>query len=118
MQIKTWGGEKLHDSIPNLYYRLAFENNLLAQFITQPSGSIICANISACQMLGWTEAELCQMNRDEIVDLDDNRYHDALKTRSDQGEVCTEIFLFVRMVQNFQHVFIRRSLMMIKVMIG
>lgn len=85
----------MHDSIPNLYYRLAFENNLLAQFITQPSGSIICANISACQMLGWTEAELCQMNRDEIVDLDDNRYHDALKTRSDQGEVCTEIF-FIR----------------------
>ncbi len=95
MQIKTWGGEKLHNSIPNLYYRLAFENNLLAQFITQPSGSIICANISACQMLGWTEAELCQMNRDEIVDLDDNSYHDALKTRSDQGEVCTEIF-FIR----------------------
>lgn len=85
----------MHVSIPNLYFRLAFENSLLAQFIAQPSGSIICANISACKMLGWTEEELCQMTRNDIVDLDDQRYHDALKTRSNQGEVCTEMF-FVR----------------------
>ena len=95
MQKRTWGGENLHDSIPNLYYRLAFENNLLAQFITQPSGSIICVNISASQMLGWTEEELSQMNRDDIVDLEDRRYHEAVNTRAIQGEVCTEMF-FIR----------------------
>lgn len=92
---RTWGGDNLHDSIPNLYYRLAFDNNLLAQFITQPSGSIVRANVSACQMLGYTEEELCQMTRDDIVDLTDQRYYDALNIRSNQGEVSTELF-FIR----------------------
>jgi diguanylate cyclase (GGDEF)-like protein/PAS domain S-box-containing protein len=85
------GGENLHNLIPDIYYRFAFENSLDAILLTRPSGSIVRANSAACLMFNRTEEEICQLGRYGIVDIDDPRLNDAIKERNEKGEVRVEL---------------------------
>lgn len=91
MQIKTWGGDTLHNFMSDKYYRYAFENSLSAVLITKPNGVIVSANKTACTMFGRSEEELQQIGRNGIVDLDDPRLLIALKEREEKGEVSVEL---------------------------
>ena len=91
MQIKTWGGDTLHNFMSDKYYRYAFENSLSAVLITKPNGVIVSANKAACTMFGRSEEELQQIGRNGIVDLDDPRLLIALKEREEKGEVSVEL---------------------------
>jgi|GEM_PF-751242 len=91
MQNKTWGGDTLHNFMPDKYYRYAFENSLSAILITKPDGSIVSANQAACLLFGLSETELQQVGRNGIVDLEDPRLYLALKEREEKGEVSVEL---------------------------
>jgi len=53
-------------------YRALFFHSLDGVFFTDPtSGVILAANPAACALLGMTEAEICAVARDGIVDPDD-----------------------------------------------
>lgn len=95
MQKRTWGGEMLHDFIPDKYYRYAFENSLSAILITKPDGTIVSANQAACTMLGYSERELQLLGRNGVADMSDSRLYRALKEREENGEVIAELY-FVR----------------------
>ena len=52
-------------------FRALFENSPDAFLLTTPDGSILAANPAACAMTGWTEEELCEMGRSDIMDAND-----------------------------------------------
>jgi len=85
------GGENLHNSIPDKYYRFAFENSLDAVLLTRPHGSIERANNAACLMFERSENEICKLGRYGIVDIDDPRVSDAIKERDEKGEARVEL---------------------------
>lgn len=91
MQITTWGGDTLHDLMPDKYYRYAFENSLSAVLITKMDGSIVSANQAACKMFGRSEEELSQIGRNGIVDVNDPRLCPALNKREETGEASVEL---------------------------
>ena len=68
-------------------FRVLFEHNLDAIFLTFPDGRVTAANPAACAMFGRTEAELCQLGRAGVVDLDDPRLPAALEERKRTGHV-------------------------------
>src|SRR5581483_6336321 len=64
-------------------YRALFFHSLDGVFFTDPtSGVILAANPAACALLGMTEAEICAVARDGIVDPDDRA-----RTESFRGEL-------------------------------
>jgi len=46
-------------------YRSIFDHSLDAMLLTAPDGEILAANLQACAMLGYTEAELQQLDREQ-----------------------------------------------------
>ncbi|HKI52159.1 MAG TPA: PAS domain S-box protein [Geothermobacteraceae bacterium] len=77
--------QQLHASEQN--FRVLFEHNLDAVFLTFPDGRITAANPAACAMFGRTEAELCQLGRAGVLDLGDQRLAAALEARKRTGHV-------------------------------
>lgn len=77
------------------YYRIIFENSMDAIMLTSPDGSVFRANPAACQMLQRTEDEICQIGRSGIADMEDPRLEEALKERSKNGKIRTEL-TFIR----------------------
>jgi len=88
---KKPGGENLHNLIPDKYYRFAFENSLDAILLTHPNGLIIRANNAACLMFDRSEAEICNLGRCGIVDINDPRLYEAIKERDEKGEARAEL---------------------------
>ncbi len=72
-------------------YRAFFEHSLDAVLLTAPEGRILAANTAACQMFGRTEAEICQVGRNGLVDLDDPRLPVALEERKRTGRFVGEL---------------------------
>jgi PAS domain S-box-containing protein len=72
-------------------YRAFFENSLDAILLTSPDGSIQAANPAACKMLGRTEAEICALNRSELVDTNDPRVAVLLEERARTGNAFGEL---------------------------
>ncbi|GFO70059.1 hypothetical protein GMLC_36380 [Geomonas limicola] len=72
-------------------YRILFENNMDAVFLTIPDGRVIAANPAACTMFGWTEEELCRIGRAGVMDLKDPRLPEALAQRALQGRYQCEL---------------------------
>jgi diguanylate cyclase (GGDEF)-like protein/PAS domain S-box-containing protein len=77
--------------IKDEYYRFIFENSLDALLLTSPNGEIYLANAAACEMFQRTEAEICQLGRNGIVDLSDARLEKALADREKNGKIHTEL---------------------------
>jgi PAS domain S-box-containing protein len=67
-------------------YRTLFVNSLDAVLLTAPDGSILAANDAACQILGRSEAEICQIGRGGVVDTSDPRLAAALAERARTGK--------------------------------
>jgi PAS domain S-box-containing protein len=68
-------------------FRVLFEHNLDAVFLTFPDGRVTAANPAACAMFGRTEAELCQLGRAGVLDPADPRLAAALEERKRTGHV-------------------------------
>ena len=66
-------------------YRLLFETSIDAFLLTTPDGSIHAANPAACQMFGWTETEIKQLGRSDVLDTSDSRLPLALEERANKG---------------------------------
>jgi PAS domain S-box-containing protein len=76
-------------------YRALFENSLEAILLTVPDGRILAANPAACRLFGRTEAEICRLGRDGLVDPTDPRLAGALAERAQAGKAQREM-MFVR----------------------
>jgi len=75
--------------------RILFDSSLDAVIIATPSGAIVAANPAACALLGSTEAELCRIGREGVVDPADPRFAEALAVREQTGRFRGEL-TFVR----------------------
>ncbi len=74
-----------------MYYRLLFEHSADAILLTAPDGSIYYANPAACRMLQRTEAEICSLGRNGVIDLTDPRLPAALEERERTGRFKGEL---------------------------
>ncbi len=74
-----------------MYYRLLFEHCDDAVFLTSPDGSIYSANPAACRMFQRTEAEICSVGRNDLIDPDDPRMPAALEERERTGRFKGEL---------------------------
>lgn len=72
-------------------YRSVFENSLDGILLTSPDGRILAANPAACAMFRLSEAEICRLGRDRLVDLTDPNLRKALAEREQTGKVVSEI---------------------------
>lgn len=79
---------EIHDQ-----YTLLFNNSLDAILITSPNGAIISVNAAASKMFGWTEEELCNLKRDDVVDLNHPQLSIALEERAQTGHYQGELKL-------------------------
>ncbi len=66
-------------------YKQVFENNLDALILSSPDGQIIEANPATSKLFGWTKKEICQLTRNDILDLSDPRLSRALDSRNRKG---------------------------------
>lgn len=66
-------------------YRSLFENAMDAFILASPDGHIIAANPAACNMFQYTETEMCDVGRSEIIDTSDPRFEILLAERAANG---------------------------------
>jgi PAS domain S-box-containing protein len=74
-------------------YRSLYENSTDAILLTATDGRIFSANPEACRMLQRSEAEICQIGRNGVVDLNDPRLPLALQERARTGRFRGELNL-------------------------
>ncbi len=74
-------------------FRFLFENSIDAILLSSPEGKIEAANPAACDMFGRTEAEICRLGREALVDARDPRLPAFLEERTRVGRVRSEINL-------------------------
>jgi PAS domain S-box-containing protein len=72
-------------------YRSFFEQSIDAILLTAPDGTIFAANPAACQIFDRTEAEICQLGRDGLIDITDPRLAPALEQRARTGRFKGEL---------------------------
>jgi PAS domain S-box-containing protein len=72
-------------------FRTLFENSGDAILLTAPDGKVYAANPAACRMFGRSEAEICRLGRDGVVDVHDPRLQVALETRQRTGQFRGEL---------------------------
>lgn len=72
-------------------FRSIFNNSLDGIVYATPDGRIIAANPSVCEMLGWSEQELCEGGRNLIVDATDPRLLKAIEEPTRSGRFRGEI---------------------------
>lgn len=75
-------------------YQIQFEQSLDGIFITDAQGHIIDANPAASDILGWRREELKGRSREEIMDIRDSNYQQALENRNKTGTYQLEINMF------------------------
>ncbi|HYW04692.1 MAG TPA: EAL domain-containing protein [Gammaproteobacteria bacterium] len=66
-------------------YRLLFDSNLYGFLLTRTDGAIRQANVAACRMLGYSEAELIEGGRALVRDPDDPEWERLLEHRRRTG---------------------------------
>ena len=67
-------------------FQLLFENSLDGVLQTTTDGTILSANMAACEIFGWTEDQLRQRGRDGVVVKSDPRLARLLDERSRTGK--------------------------------
>lgn len=72
-------------------YRSIFENSSVAILLTTTDGGILSANEYTCSLLGYTEAELCKIGRQGIMDSNDIRLSALLAQQSQTGKIKGEL---------------------------
>ncbi len=74
-------------------YRLVLQNSMDAILLAEPGGTIFSANPAACEMFQRSEEEICQLGRNELVDITDPRVDILLEERKRTGKGSGEITL-------------------------
>ncbi|QDG53045.1 PAS domain S-box protein [Persicimonas caeni] len=77
-------------------YRAVFEYSVDAMLLTAPDGRILSANPAACELLGYTESEICELSREGVVDTTDERLSELLAIREATGKFQGEVQLVHR----------------------
>ncbi|WP_347839829.1 PAS domain S-box protein [uncultured Draconibacterium sp.] len=72
-------------------YRLVLENSIDAILLTSPGGQVFSVNTAAEKMFGRSEKEICQLGRENLVDLTDPRLALLIQERSKKGKAIGEI---------------------------
>jgi PAS domain S-box-containing protein len=62
-------------------FRVLFENSPDAVFLTSSDGSVAAANPAACNMLGYSEEEICKLGLSGVIDPDEPRLSAVLEER-------------------------------------
>lgn len=84
-------------------YRSIYNNSNVAILLTMPDdGRIISANSFACRLFGYTEAEICQLGRAGLIDLNDERIPALLEEREKNGYASGEIRFIRKNGQKFE----------------
>ena len=68
-------------------FRSLFESSPDAVFLTILDGRVSACNSAACEMLGYSEAEICRLGRSGIMDETDLRLTEGMKNRQSIGKV-------------------------------
>lgn len=68
-------------------YRALYEHSPEGVLFTSPDGRVLAANPAACAILGRTEAEICAVGRERMMDHDDPRWAGMLAERERRGVV-------------------------------
>ena len=76
-------------------YRAVFEHSMEAVLIISPDGHIYAANPAACVLFGYSEEELRELTRNDLVDPSSPQLHELLATRARTGRARGEV-TFVR----------------------
>lgn len=76
-------------------YRSLFNNSIDGILLATSDGDVLEANPEACRILGITEEEVCGRNRQEIVDVADQRVATLLEERARTGKARGEV-MFIR----------------------
>lgn len=75
-------------------FQAFFENSMDGILLTAPDGSILSANPAACDMLGRTEKEICELGRTGLVDTSDPRLTELLAERKKSGKTSGELTMY------------------------
>lgn len=67
-------------------YRLLFEHSIDGIFVSRAGSRIIAANPAACQMFGYSEAELLEAGGQAVIDATDPRVEPAMQVRARDGQ--------------------------------
>ncbi|MCA9917228.1 MAG: PAS domain S-box protein, partial [Anaerolineales bacterium] len=76
-------------------YRELFTNSIVSILLTDSAGEILHANPAACELFGYSEAELLSGRRELIINPDDSRFPKLLADRNRNGRTQGEMS-FVR----------------------
>ena len=74
-------------------YHFLFESSIDAVLLASTAGNIYSANPAACKMFGRSEAGICALGRNGIVDVSDRRLPLALEERDRTGRYIGERML-------------------------
>lgn len=74
-------------------YRSLFQSSQDAVILGTPDGRVLATNPAACQMLGYSEAELREVGRAGLFDPCDPDLAAALRTRAARGQVKAELLV-------------------------
>lgn len=66
-------------------YRALYEFSPDGVLFTSPDGRVLAANPAACEILGWTEEEICALGRHGLADPSDDRWDALLAERERSG---------------------------------
>ncbi len=83
-------------------FRSIFENSGDGILLSSPDGNVYAANPAACRMFGRSEAEICRLGRQGLVDTNDPRLLPALEERRTTGHFRGELIFLRSDGQPFQ----------------
>ena len=72
-------------------YKVIIENSLNAFLLTNNNGDILDTNNAACEMFGYTKEEFKNLNRKNVLDINDPRFILALQHRKKTGQMRGEV---------------------------
>ncbi len=70
-----------HTSLPGDVYEAMFAQGIDGFLLTSPDGRIHRANARACELLGWSEAEIVELGRSDLADRRDPTWAEAVAVR-------------------------------------
>ncbi len=74
-----------HTSLPGGVYEAMFAQGIDGFLLTSPEGRIHRANARACELLGWSEAEIAELGRADLADRRDPAWAEAVAVRGRDG---------------------------------
>ncbi len=72
-------------------YKLFIENSLDAFFFSTSDGDVLDTNNAAVEMFGYSKEELKKLNRKDLVDHSDERFHSYINQREKTGKMKGEV---------------------------